>query len=120
MTLEWLKERYAYTDLDEWIVMPNHVHAIILIDGRDVGAVREPPLFEDRGEGTGSKVRLRAWNKRIRKRMGYDGDGRPAPLIDQVHRLMHLWRAGDVVAWTNTSTPAASAATRCSISSYRP
>ena len=23
--------------------------------------------------------------------------GKPAPLIDQVHRLMHLWRAGDVV-----------------------
>ncbi len=48
-------------------------------------------------EGTGSKVRLRLWNRRIRKSMGYDGDGRPAPLIDQVHRLMHLWRAGDVV-----------------------
>jgi putative DNA methylase len=48
-------------------------------------------------EGTGSKVRLRPWNKRIRKSMGYDGEGRPAPLIDQVHRLMHLWRAGDVV-----------------------
>jgi putative DNA methylase len=48
-------------------------------------------------EGSGSKVRLRPWNKRIRKSMGYDGDGRPAPLIDQVHRLMHLWRAGDVV-----------------------
>jgi hypothetical protein len=29
--------------------------------------------------------------------MGYDGDGKPAPPIDQVHRLMHLWRAGDVV-----------------------
>jgi hypothetical protein len=29
--------------------------------------------------------------------MGYDGEGRPAPLIDQVHRLMHLWRAGDVI-----------------------
>ena len=29
--------------------------------------------------------------------MGYDGDGRPAPLIDQVHRLMHLWKAGDQV-----------------------
>jgi putative transposase len=43
-TLEWLKERYAYVDLDEWILMPNHVHAIILIDGRDVGAVREPPV----------------------------------------------------------------------------
>jgi putative DNA methylase len=48
-------------------------------------------------EGTGSKVRLRQWNKRTRKSMGYDGDGKPAPLIDQVHRLMHLWRAGDVV-----------------------
>ncbi len=48
-------------------------------------------------EGTGSKVRLRPWNKRIRKSMGYNGDGKPAPLIDQVHRLMHLWRAGDVV-----------------------
>jgi hypothetical protein len=23
--------------------------------------------------------------------------GAPAPLIDQVHRLMHLWRAGDVI-----------------------
>ncbi len=48
-------------------------------------------------EGTGSKVRLRTWSKRARKSMGYDGDGRPAPLIDQVHRLMHLWRAGDVI-----------------------
>jgi putative DNA methylase len=48
-------------------------------------------------EGTGSKVRPRPWNKRARKSMGYDGDGKPAPLIDQVHRLMHLWRAGDVV-----------------------
>jgi putative DNA methylase len=48
-------------------------------------------------EGSGSKVRLRPWHKRIRKSMGYDGDGRPAPLIDQAHRLMHLWRAGDVV-----------------------
>ncbi len=43
LTLEWLKERYAYVDLDEWIVMPNHVHAIILIDNLDVGAVRELP-----------------------------------------------------------------------------
>ncbi len=52
---------------------------------------------EEAEEGTGSKVRLRPWNRRIRKSMGYDGDGRPAPVIDQVHRLMHLWRAGDVV-----------------------
>jgi putative DNA methylase len=53
-------------------------------------------------EGTGSKVRLRPWNRRIRKSMGYDGDGgtaagKPAPLIDQAHRMMHLWKAGDLV-----------------------
>jgi putative DNA methylase len=29
--------------------------------------------------------------------MGYDEEGRPAPLIDQVHRLMFLWKLGDVV-----------------------
>ena len=23
--------------------------------------------------------------------------GTPAPLIDQVHRLMHLWKSGDVI-----------------------
>jgi putative DNA methylase len=71
------------------------------------GGQSEPEDHDDEGtaadrveeaeEGTGSKVRLRSWNKRIRKSMGYDGDGRPAPLIDQVHRLMHLWRAGDLV-----------------------
>ncbi len=65
------------------------------------------PLPEGEGdseEGTGSKVRLRPWTKRIRKSMGYDGDaganaaaGKSAPLIDQAHRLMHLWRAGDQV-----------------------
>ena len=63
----------------------------------------EPAAEDANGEaeeGTGSKVRLRPWNRRIRKSMGYDGDGgtaagKPAPLIDQVHRMMHLWKAGD-------------------------
>ena len=51
----------------------------------------------DPEEGTGSTVKLRPWHQRKRKTMGYDAEGRPAPLIDQVHRLMHLWKAGDVV-----------------------
>jgi len=46
-------------------------------------------------EGTGSKVRLRPWNQRKRRSMGFTEDGKPAPLIDQIHRLMHLWKAGD-------------------------
>jgi hypothetical protein len=68
--------------------------------GEDEEPAAETDTEEE--EGTGSRVRLRPWNKRIRKSMGYDGDsaaavGKPAPLIDQVHRLMLLWRAGDVV-----------------------
>ena len=41
-------------------------------------------------------MRLRSWEQRKQKGMGFDTEGRPAAMIDQVHRLMHLWRAGDV------------------------
>jgi hypothetical protein len=44
-----------------------------------------------------NKVRLKTWQHGKTKGMGYDGAGRPAPLIDQVHRLLHLWKAGDQV-----------------------
>ncbi len=47
--------------------------------------------------GSGSKVKLKAWNQRRGRSMGYDAPGgRPVPLIDRVHRLMHLWKGGDV------------------------
>src|SRR5262249_48295824 len=49
------------------------------------------------GSGSGSQFRLKPWSQRKRKTMGYDTEGRPAALIDQAHRLMHLWKAGDVV-----------------------
>jgi putative DNA methylase len=48
-------------------------------------------------QGTGSTVKLRPWHQRKRKSLGYDTEGHPAPLIDQAHRLLHLWKAGDVV-----------------------
>jgi putative DNA methylase len=51
---------------------------------------------EDEAGGGGSKVKLKAWDQRRAKWLGFEGPGgRPAPLIDQAHRLMHLWRAGD-------------------------
>jgi len=28
---EWLGQQYPYVDLDEWVVMPNHLHSIIVI-----------------------------------------------------------------------------------------
>lgn len=84
-------------------------------DAEDEGA-------EEPEEGTGSMVRLRDWKARRRPSMGYDPavdsararaaavqpslfpeddrtprPSRIVPLVDQVHRLMHLWAAGDVV-----------------------
>ena len=32
---EWLDQRYQHVDLDGWVVMPNHLHGVIMID--DVG-----------------------------------------------------------------------------------
>jgi adenine-specific DNA methylase len=53
---------------------------------------------EENGEKSGSMVKLKPWNRRTRKGLGAEsGVGRPAPLIDQVHHLMRLWRQGDVV-----------------------
>jgi putative DNA methylase len=72
-------------------------------------------------KGSGSKVKLKPWNQRKRPGMGFDPStdsararraasqpalfegadpvirSREVPMIDKVHRLMHLWRAGDVV-----------------------
>ena len=60
------------------------------VDEEETDADAEPE------EGTGSIVKLRPWHQRKRKTMGYDAEGHPAPLIDQVHRLMHLWKTGEV------------------------
>lgn len=42
---QWLSEHYPYVILDEWVVMPNHLHGILVIadetDGR--GASRRAP-----------------------------------------------------------------------------
>ena len=56
----------------------------------------DPDATADAEEGSGSKVKLKTWAQRNRKGMGYEAPGgRPVPLIDRLHRLMHLWRAGD-------------------------
>lgn len=47
-------------------------------------------------EGTGSTVRLRRFTERRAKGLGIEADATTPPLIDQLHKLMHLWRAGDV------------------------
>ena len=67
--------------------------------GRSGDEDEEEDTTEDEEEtGGGTKVKLRPWNRRQGRNLGLEAPGgRPVPLIDQVHKLMHLWRAGDQV-----------------------
>ncbi len=48
-------------------------------------------------EESGSKVKLKTWVQRKGRSLGYEAPhGKPVPLIDRVHCLMHLWKAGDL------------------------
>ena len=50
----------------------------------------------DAKAGSGNTVKLKPWNQRRGKALGErTPDGGQPPLIDQAHRLMQLWRAGD-------------------------
>lgn len=62
-------------------------------DGEDADGDAEP----EEASGGGSKVKLKPWNQRKHKSLGYDApEGKAIPLIDRIHRVMHLWRDGDV------------------------
>ena len=63
-------------------------------DPEDAGSEED----EAENSGSGANVKLKPWHLRNGRSLGLElPGGRPAPLVDQVHRLMHLWRAGDQV-----------------------
>ena len=63
-------------------------------DEDDGGDGDTEPADEPSG---GSKVKLKAWNQRRGKSMGHEApQGKAVPLIDRIHRVMHLWREGDL------------------------
>ena len=76
-------------------------HDLLSQSGRGSAQVSEdddPAANEEGSEGGGAKVKLKPWSRRRGRNLGMEAaGGRPPPLIDQVHRLMHLWRAGDQV-----------------------
>jgi len=79
-----------------WDLVSHKGSAAKIIDedeASDPDAETEP----DGNGDSGSKIKLKTWAQRKRRTMGYEApSGRPIPLIDRVHCLMHLWRAGDV------------------------
>lgn len=53
---------------------------------------------EASSSGGGGKYKLKDWRARKHRSLGMEtASGRAIPLIDQVHKLMQLWVAGDVV-----------------------
>lgn len=63
-------------------------------DDEDESKDSDEPAEES---GSGSKVKLKAWNHRRGRSLGVEAPGgRPVPLIDRIHRLMQLWKGGDV------------------------
>ena len=72
-------------------------------NGAAADSIEEDTTGDDEGDddgegGSGAKVKLKPWHRRRGRSLGLEGPGgRPAPLIDQVHKLMQLWRAGDQV-----------------------
>ena len=81
----------------------------LLVQSGSASAVDEPDEDEDASEdeegdddegdtGSGAKLKLKLWSRRRGRNLGLEGPGgRPVPLIDQVHKLMLLWKAGDQV-----------------------
>ena len=43
---KWLGDQYDYVYLDEWVIMPNHLHGIIVITDEDLGGSRTAPTKE--------------------------------------------------------------------------
>ena len=65
--------------------------------GRGDAEMADEEADTDAEEDSGSKVKLKTWAQRKGSSLGYEApSGKPVPLIDRVHCLMHLWKAGDL------------------------
>lgn len=42
--IKWLQQHYKYVEIDSYVIMPNHFHAIIIIAPSNVGTTRELSL----------------------------------------------------------------------------
>jgi len=66
-------------------------------DGEDSESEDSDPEDADGDTSGGSKVKLKQWNQRRGKSLGHEApQGKAVPLIDRIHRAMHLWKDGDL------------------------
>ena len=55
-TWEWLADRYHHVDLDEYIVMPNHLHGIVVIRSVGRGGSRTAPTASIKRKAPGRLI----------------------------------------------------------------
>ena len=41
-----LEDRYPYLEIDQYVIMPNHIHAILILNGETAGASPRPTLTD--------------------------------------------------------------------------
>jgi REP element-mobilizing transposase RayT len=70
---EWLMRQYDYVKLDEWMIMPNHMHGIIVISDDGRGGSRTAPTEKRKPVGRLIGAFKTVSNKRINELRGTSG-----------------------------------------------
>jgi len=77
-----------------WNILAKSGSSSSTAEGEDTDPDSDAEVDDSR---SGNKIKLKTWKQRKGKSMGYEAPGgKPVPIIDRVHRLMHLWKDGDV------------------------
>lgn len=83
---------------DQYELLARSGGAVEAEDEEASGDEEDGDAEEASSSGGGGKYKLKDWRARKHRSLGMEtASGRAIPLIDQVHKLMQLWVAGDVV-----------------------
>jgi len=86
------------TELDKtWDILVSSGKTAEETEDEEFEAEESEPEDSDADSSGGGKVKLKPWNQRRGKSLGYESpQGKAVPLIDRIHRVMHLWKEGDL------------------------
>ena len=89
---QWLPEQYSYVELDEWILMPNHLHGIMVIAEARRGGSRTAPTNGTRRKPLG---RLIGAFKTVSTKAVNQMRGTPGTKVWQRNHYEHVVRSDE-------------------------
>jgi REP element-mobilizing transposase RayT len=89
---QWLREQYEWVDLDAFVVMPNHLHGIVVIRALDAGGSRTAPTVGAGGAGNKGLGRLIGAFKTVSTRRINEHRGTPGQSVWQRNYYEHVIR----------------------------